>query len=91
MNLEQGGVSNETAELGCTDGNANGPVLYVKTPNTVLNQQAVNDLGIGSLSGSTKNPTTGLQGLVLRTGVPRKVPAIPNPSAAAEDFANRFF
>jgi len=86
-----GAVADEAAALGRIGGNANGPVLNGKAPNTVLNQQAVNDLTNGSLPGITKNPSTGLPDVVPRTGVPREMPASPNPSATAEDFANRLF
>ncbi|MCS4509525.1 DUF6862 domain-containing protein, partial [Xylophilus ampelinus] len=86
-----GVVADEAAALGRIGGKANGPALTGKAPNTVLNQQAVNDLANGSLPGITKNPKTGLPDAVPRTGVPREMPASSNPSATAEDFANRLF
>ena len=86
-----GVVADEAAALGRIGGNANGPVLNGKAPNTVLNQQAVNDLANGLLPGITKNPNTGLPDAVPRIGVPREMPGSPNPSATAEDFANRLF
>jgi filamentous hemagglutinin len=52
-----------------------------KAPNSDLNQQLFNDLYAGKLPGT---PIGGL-------GTPREMPASPNPSATAEDFANRFF
>lgn len=89
VGVKRGVVADEAAALGRIGGNANGPVLNGKTPNTVLNQQAVNDLANGSLPGITKNPNTGLPDVVPRTGVPREMPASPNPSETAEDFAIR--
>lgn len=86
-----GVVADEAAALSRVGVNANGPVLNGKAPNTVLNRQAVNDLANGSLPGITKNPNTGLPDVVPRTGVPREMPGSPNPSATAEDFANRLF
>jgi hypothetical protein len=86
-----GTVDDETAALGRIGGNANGPVLNEKPSNTVLNQQAVNDLLDGSLPGITKNPKTGMPDVIPRTGVPREMPGSINPSATAEDFASRLF
>ncbi|WP_146744641.1 hypothetical protein [Herbaspirillum rubrisubalbicans] len=60
-------------------GNPNGADLSKKAPNTVLNQKMINDLNADILPGK---PIGGL-------GTPREMPASPNPSATAEDFATQ--
>jgi filamentous hemagglutinin len=84
-------VADEAAALGRIRGNAHGPVLQGKAPNTVINQKAANDLANGSLPGITKNLNTGLPDVAPRIGVPREMPTSLNPSATAKDFANRIF
>jgi filamentous hemagglutinin len=59
--------------------NPNGSSLNEKAPNSVLNRQQVNELNAGKLPG---RPIRG-------PGSPREMPASPNPSATAEDFATK--
>jgi len=82
-------VPDEVAALRRIASNQNGPDLANKAPNSVLNQQAIKDLADGKLPGVTYNSKTGLPDVVPRTGVPREMPASPNPNATAEDFAFR--
>jgi filamentous hemagglutinin len=74
-------VTNEVAALERIGQNPVGPVLEGKAPNSVLNQQLINDLNAGKLPGT---PIGG-------PGTPREMPISPNPSATAENFANGFF
>jgi hypothetical protein len=82
-------VDEEIAALNRIGNNPDGVALNGKAPNSVLNQQAANDLANGKLPGVSIDPRTGLPDSIQRAGVPRQMPASSNPSATAEDFAIR--